>query len=207
MARYYAGQSVSSHQAEKRRRPVLSSGPGHCPGLHHGDGQYRRGGRRPVSGRSGGSLLDVGIRPAGDDDQLRGKAAVCALPAHSSRRRPPGRSYVLSAGWGGLSPAGGLVLSGLSPCHVGWGRDGSVRFHRRLPPRGIWLAVPGHRPGHRRCGGDDPYRRPGPHRPGIPGSGPRHGPALSGRRRAGAAAALAAGAPGSLSDFPLRPHT
>ena len=126
-----------------------------------------------------------------------GKAAVCALPAHSPGGGHQGgpmfylRDGVGSPCWrsGSLWPVSPATLAG-----AGWfsqvpSPPPSTGHLAGRPWPSAWA------PWLRR---DDPYRRTGPHRPGVPGSGPRHGPALSGRRRAGAAAALAAGAPGPL---------
>lgn len=65
-ARLWLGTTLGSlfHPTKAKKGGGLSSLQAcHCPGLHHGDGQYRRGGRPPVSGRSRGQSFGCGYPP------------------------------------------------------------------------------------------------------------------------------------------------
>ena len=120
-----------SAQTGPLHRRVLRPGPGRRAGLHHRHRLHRRGGRRHLAGRTGGGILDVGVRPAGDVHQSGGKNALCPPARPSPRRRLAGRPYVLSQKPG----PGGLVRSGLHPGHFVRRESGPVRVYLRRPAR------------------------------------------------------------------------
>lgn len=98
------GGDAAPKENARSERPVSPSGPGYRSGLHHGHRLHCRGGRRPHPGRTGGGVLDVGLRPAGHDDLLGREAAGSKVSAHRPRRPAAGRAHVLHSGRAGLLP-------------------------------------------------------------------------------------------------------
>ena len=160
-------------------------GPGHRPGLHHRYRQHRWGGYRHLVRRAGGGVLDVGLRPAGHDDRVRGEAALRALPPRRPRR-VAGRAHVLHPGRPEKPAAGGLVCPGMPAGHPDRGRHGPVQLHCRRPPGHLWMGPAGGGGGRRGPDGAGDGGGDRTHRPGEQRSGPGDGAALSGGRGGGA---------------------
>ncbi len=153
----------------------LPPGPEYRAGIHHRHRQHRRGSRCHLSGRSGGGVLDVGLRTAGHGHQLCRKTAGRPLSLSLSGRGVAGRPHVLSEGWSPLPHPGRLVRPGLSPCHPGWRRSDPVRFHRFCPALRLGLGSAGGGSLHRLVGRPCPNRRDGEGSPGRPTAGSSHG--------------------------------
>ena len=78
-----------------RQQPVPLPGGDHRPGGHRGHGQHRRRHRGHLHRRTGGRVLDVGVRLLRHVHQIRRNRPGSEVPGHWLQRRPQGRAHVL----------------------------------------------------------------------------------------------------------------
>ena len=95
-AAQHPGLSVPQDgQGLRRAEPHPLPGGVHRPGRDCGDGQHRRRHRGHLRRRTGGGLLDVGVRLLRHDDQVRRDRPGGEVPPGGRGRHPLRRPYVL----------------------------------------------------------------------------------------------------------------